>query len=230
MINKKFLISVALAGVLCLASTSDAQDALEDADIFYAKVGYNATKMQPVEWTKARVSGDTSKFKPEYESSFIGGSAALGYYFGGMRVELEGSMYNVDSKKGSKIPETKQPDAPAIKYGGACFMGGMLSVNYDVALTDYISPYFGVGFGLSRVSLKLDDDALSTAYHMSSQLKGGVSITGLAAVVPYAGYKFTYMNDKGYSKVALANSTELAPQLSHMVHNFEAGLMLPMNA
>nr|AEL03858.1 surface protein 3 [Neorickettsia sp. SF agent] len=242
MINRKFLVGVALAGVLACTSSSYAQggaeDFAEEADVFYAKVGYAPGMIQETEWSgeayAAKGKAEKEAFKPGYGFGLMGGSGALGYYFGGMRVEIEGSVHKVAAEENSQLhtkPATANTgDAKTATYKGATFIGGILSVNYDIAVTDYLSPYFGVGFGTHRVALDFEKSSV-TAYHLASQLKAGVNVTGLASVVPYAGYKFTYLNEREYTGAkADDGTTTFAPKVSHMVHNFEAGVMIPVNA
>ncbi|QHD65471.1 P44/Msp2 family outer membrane protein [Neorickettsia findlayensis] len=260
MINRKFLVSAALAAVLACASPSygqsGAEDFVEEADVFYAKVGYAPGMIQETEWSgSAYATTDKKAFKPKYDFGLMGGSGALGYYFGGMRVEIEGSVHKVAAEKDTKLSTTPVASVntstaagsgnggtggagstasnanTVATYKGATFIGGMLSVNYDVAVTEYISPYFGVGFGAQRVALDFEKSNSVTAYHLASQLKAGVNVTGLASVVPYAGYKFTYLNEREYTGAkADDGTTTFAPKVAHMVHNFEVGVMVPMNA
>nr|AEK71077.1 surface protein 3 [Neorickettsia risticii] len=244
MINRKFLVGVALVGTLACASPSYAQGGAEgfaeEADVFYAKVGYAPGMMQETEWSGDAYATDATPtdkkaFKPGYDFGLMGGSGSLGYYFGGMRVEIEGSVHKVaaekDTKLSTKLPAAANAATTTATYKGATFVGGVLSVNYDVAVTDYISPYFGVGFGAHRVALDFEKSESVTAYHLASQLKAGVNVTGLTSVVPYVGYKFTYLNEREYTGAkADDGSTTFAPKVAHMLHNFEVGVMVPMNA
>nr|AEK71073.1 surface protein 3 [Neorickettsia risticii] len=242
MINRKFLVGVALVGTLACASSyaqGGAEGFAEEADVFYAKVGYAPGMMHETEWSgdayaASAAAADKKAFKPKYDFGLMGGSGSLGYYFGGMRVEIEGSVHKVaaekDTKLSVKLPANATTSTNAT-YKGATFVGGVLSVNYDVAVTDYISPYFGVGFGAHRVALDFEKSESVTAYHLASQLKAGVNVTGLTSVVPYVGYKFTYLNEREYTGAkADDGTTTFAPKVAHMVHNFEVGVMVPMNA
>ncbi|ABD46033.1 P44/Msp2 family outer membrane protein [Neorickettsia sennetsu] len=246
MIDRKFLVSLAIFGVLASASPSYSQGGAEgfaeEADVFYAKVSYAPGMIQETEWSGEAYANNATAtekkaFKPEYDFGLMGGSGSLGYYFGGMRVEIEGSVHKITAKKDTKlrtkVPASNGSDANAdtATYKGATFVGGMLSVNYDVAITDYISPYFGVGFGAHRVALDFEKSNSVTAYHLASQLKAGVNVTGLTSVVPYAGYRFTYLNEREYTGAkADDGTTAFTPKVAHMIHNFEVGVMVPMNA
>lgn len=237
MINKNFLASVALAGVLLFAPFGKAEVAAQDSDIeeldvFYAKASYSPGMLQAMTWKGAFDSTTTTDpFKPEHGFGVMGGSGAVGYYFGGVRVELDGSMYKFSPEKETKLKTASDNNSGKdATYSGTTLVGAMLSVNYDVALTDYVSPYFGVGCGVQRGSLAFKTGT-SVAYHFASQVKAGVNVTGLSSVVPYLGYKFTYLNQREYSAAkADDKSASFTPQVSQMLHNLEFGIMMPMNA
>ena len=72
------------------------------------------------------------------------------------------------------------------------------------------------------------------ALHIALQGKAGVNFSVNDMFVPYVGYKFLYMMPKEYTIKESAAPTDTATaqedvKVSHMLHNLEAGIMIPMS-
>ena len=226
MINKKTFLSVAASGLLALFSFSASADAgvtgAED-DTFYAKVFYNGVKVHSTEEVKG------ANYKPEYELGKLGGGAALGYYFSGVRVELEGLMSS-EIKPKDKSKTVPFDDKTFNNYGFS-HISGFLNAYYDVALSDMVVPYIGGGAGVSygKITTGGDNDKKEeSALHIALRGKAGASLAFSDAFVPYAGYSILWMLDKEY-KLHSNDGAEEKAKVGHLLHNLELGVMVPLS-
>jgi opacity protein-like surface antigen len=173
---------------------------------------------------------DNTDYKPKYELNKLGGGAAIGYSFAGMRVELEGLM-STEIKTETDSQIFKLSNDKQYKNEGFKHMTGMINAYYDLALSDDVTPYVGVGAGMSRVTNTTQD---LKAWHIALQGKAGVMLNMGKSFVPYVGYRALWLMEKEYpdQKEWLSSGTPANPaqfKINHIIHNVEAGFLLPIN-
>jgi opacity protein-like surface antigen len=231
MINKKTFLSVAASGLLALFSFNAGADVSvtsPEDDTFYAKVFYNGVKVHATKEVKDAKSG-ADEYKPEYELGKLGGGAALGYYFSGVRVELEGLMFSAIESKGVS---TFIANSKNYTNYGFSHISGFLNAYYDVALSDMFVPYIGGGAGVSYGKFTTGKDVdkkEESALHIALRGKAGASLAFSDAFVPYAGYSLLWMLDKEYKIYDNTNVDEAKAKVGHLLHNLELGVMVPLS-
>lgn len=246
MIIKKILVSVVAVGLLALSPVSFSNaggdvDSYEDDAVFYLKGFYNGSlvhKTTEIEGAKISTS-DTNNYQPEYELNKLGGGGAIGWAVSGMRIE--GEVFTSTKIKTKDDSNTFASNSKTYRNKGFKHITGTINGIYDLALSDEITPYVGIGVGASYATFisndsannAIADDVDLTAWHISFQGKAGVALNISKSFVPYVGYRALWMLEKEYGDLKTSttgdNST-IKPKISHFLHNLEAGVMIPIVA
>lgn len=145
--------------------------------------------------------------------------------------------------------------APAeFKNNGFSYMAGMLNAYYDFAISDVIMPYIGIGGGIADVKFKSNQDV--DIYPLAVQFKVGANfnmreISG-TKIMPYIGYRALYFTDTEVNDDNVLTSDTVIRddgvddevlivdpisgaefpykmKSNTLLHNIEAGFMVPLN-
>jgi len=240
MISTKLFKRVVLASALAFLPLGAFAEGETDVNYdttsaFYVKGFYNAGYVGSNDFENSGTSGVAAvgttasgsgsvvqgsvngEYEPDYELNFLGGGLALGYSYGGIRVELEGlftgdiEMDEDAASNGKFYATTKVPSDLAtaanhldgistvavgpVHNNKFSYMAGFLNAYYDISINSTTVPYIGGGIGIAEVTFNGDQKVKS--YPMALQGKIGASFnasgfTGIA-MMPYVGYRLLYL-------------------------------------
>lgn len=170
------------------------------------------------------------KDQAKYKVGYIGGGAALGYYYESFRFEIEGHY--------SKISDTNDIKNKNNIFGSFSHSTAMLNLYSDLGNSASIVPYVGFGAGVARLNFTNDD----THHQLALQGKLGLEFKSGGNVSPYVGYSFLYITPRTWNifspndlfatigrviggKGAVA-SIQTRP--NYQIHNLEVGLIISL--
>lgn len=161
-------------------------------DGFYVSVNYGATFPAQLDFDGAKIDTDFG---------FLGGRLGVGYAIFGFRPELSGG-YRLANIKGNMTNH----NVTSIDVIG--------SVYYDVATGTPLTPYVGVGGGMSMITIRRGVNPAPSAWAFAFQGAAGVGYSITDSLIATLGYRLTgttqtTFKDHGDLMLALGHTGEL---------------------
>lgn len=186
----------------------------------YIKASYNAAYIGSVNITATGPNAATISVPTDtkYKISYLGGGAAVGYYYSDLRIEVEG-VYNAVVNAADNMKDKF--------FGNYHYIAGMVSAYYDIPMNDMVMPYVGGGAGMAYFTTRngLTAAADVNLYPIVLQGKVGAVFNTGTAFMPFAGYRLLYFMGKDF--VSGADATKTTVSGTALIHNLEAGVMIP---
>jgi opacity protein-like surface antigen len=143
--------------------------------------------------------------------------------------------------------------AGQFKNDGFSYMAGMLNAYYDFTMSDTIMPYVGIGAGFVQVTFNGDQEVKTYPFALQGKIGTSFKLGKLSdtSIMPYVGYRVLYFMEKEANDDNIlttstvmrndASGVEISTPIadakfeykmksSALLHNIEAGFIIPLNA